>query len=506
MVPKVERLIGDRDLFCRLLPVTDKPTGKQVPFIALPAQERVWNALDRSNRVIVVKARQMGISYAVRAWQFHKAYAARDPVRFAVLSFHDRSAKNLRRLDRQWLNALPELMRRPCSVDSATDTVFSDTGAGLSAFTTGGKGGTRSFTFTGAHLSEFAFYVDPDEVLAQVIATVGDGPIVIESTVNAPGDAFHRLVEGAPHNGWEVVFLPWFAHGDYRHVPPDDFTPTPEEARLQAMHGLDLEQVAWRRSQVMTLGEHKFVREFPATLQDCFAGVTKSAYFSSEALAEIEAVHFPPGDDAQLEEADPEDYYVIGADPAGGTGGDYSAIQVVSCATLQPVFSWRSNQVAPHEFAAKLVEVASEYTTLYGAPLLLTESNNHGHAVLRELNHLGYRPLWVDTKGKPWVTSHKTKIDAYDGLRELVDGGMLTRLDAATLLELRSIQITKVSPEAPQGLHDDLAMALALAYRAYRDAPSHKKRQSRDRVMEGMISQVRARKTRARTLPWSRNT
>jgi len=201
LAPKLQRLIGDRDLFCRLLPVVDKQTGKQVPFVALPAQERVWAALDRSNRVIVVKARQMGISYAVRAWQYHKVYAATDPVRFAVLSYHDRSAKNLRRLDRQWLAAMPAALQRPMAVDSATDSVFSDTGAGLGAFTTGGRGGTRSFTFTGAHLSEFAYYTDPDEVLAQVLATVGDGPIVIESTVNTPGDAFHRLVEGSPANG-----------------------------------------------------------------------------------------------------------------------------------------------------------------------------------------------------------------------------------------------------------------------------------------------------------------
>ena len=505
MLPKVQRLVGDRDLFARLLPVVDKQTGKQVPFVALPAQEKVWKALDRSNRVIVVKARQMGISYAVRAWQFHRAYASTDPEKYAVLSFHARSATNLRRLDRQWLQALPELMQRPMKEDSASDSVFADTGAGFSAFTTGGRGGTRSFSFSGAHLSEFAFYVDPDEVLAQVVATVGDGPIVIESTVNAPGDAFHRLVEGAPHNGWEVVFLPWFEHHPYRHTPPDDWTATPDEARLAAVYGLDDHQLAWRRAQVATLGEHKFTREFPATLQDCFAGVTKSAYFSSEALAEVEAVHFAPGDDAILDEADPEDYYVIGADPAGGTGGDYSALQVVSCATLQPVYSWRSNTCAPHEFAAKLVEVASDYTTLYGAPLMLVESQNHGHAVLRELNHFGYRPLWVDPNGKPWVTSHKSKIDAYDGLRELVDGGMIARMDAATLMELRSIQIVRVSPEAPQGLHDDLAMALALAYRAYRDAPGHKKRQSRAKVMDEMAAQVRARKIKSRTLPWQRN-
>jgi hypothetical protein len=48
-------------------------------------------------------------------------------------------------------------------------------------------------------------------------------------------------------------------------------------------------------------------------------------------------------------------------------------------------------------------------------------------------------------------------------------------------------------------------MSLALAYRAYRDAPSAKKRQSQGKMMEGMIARVKARKTKSRTLPWARN-
>ena len=47
---------------------------------------------------------------------------------------------------------------------------------------------------TAAHLSEFAFYDDPEELLAQVTATVGNGQIIIESTSNKAGDAFHRLL------------------------------------------------------------------------------------------------------------------------------------------------------------------------------------------------------------------------------------------------------------------------------------------------------------------------
>lgn len=500
--PKLKTLLGNREHFCRMLPVYDKALHRNVPLNPLPAQTAVWAAMDRSNRVIVVKARQMGVSVGIRAYQFHEAYTSVDPLKYAVLSFHARSATNLRKLDRQWLEALPDALKRDLSVDSATDSMFADTGAGFSAFTTGGRGGTRSFSFTGAHLSEFAFYQDPEEVLAQVLATVGDGPVIIESTVNTPGDAFHRLVEGAPENGWEVVFLPWYDHEAYRTPTPPDFACTTAESRLKALYGIDDEQVYWRRMQVATLGEHKFTREFPATLQECFVGVTKSAYLSSEALAEIEMVHFATPY-RELEEPDLDDYYVIGADPAGGTGGDYSAMQVVSAMSFQPVYSERDNTIAPHEFAARLVEVASRYTTTLGPPTILCESNNHGHAVLRELDLLGYKQVWRDHNRKPWVTTHKSKIDAFDTLREFVVNGMIFRLDQSTLMELRSLQISKVSPEAPPGLHDDLAMSLALAYRALRDVPRSKRREAVGTRMENMMANVRARKVRSRPLPWN---
>jgi hypothetical protein len=153
---------------------------------------------------------------------------------------------------------------------------------------------------------------------------------------------------------------------------------------MKTQHGLTNEQVYWRRTQVATLGEHKFRREFPATLQECFIGVTKSAYLPSECLADIETVHFNTPYRV-LEEVDLDDYYVIGADPAGGTGGDYSAMQVVSAMTYQPVYTERDNTIAPHEFAERLVQVAAKYTTVNGPPLILCEQNNHGHAVLREL-------------------------------------------------------------------------------------------------------------------------
>jgi hypothetical protein len=504
MLAPVQRLIGDRGLFCQLLPVTHKGTSKHTKFSPLPAQKLVWDALDRSNRVIVLKARQMGVSTAVRAWQFHRVFQSLDPVKFAVLSFHQRSATNLRRLDREWLKALPDAFRRELREDSAADTIFDDTGAGLSAFTTGGRGGTRSFSFTGAHLSEFAFYQNPDEVLAQVLATVGDGPVVIESTVNVPGDAFHRLIEGSPENGWELLFLPWFTHQEYRHSTPPDFKRTSEEEQLTSLYGLDDQQLMWRRTQVLTLGPHKFAREFPACIDDCFVG-REGGWFEEELLRNIHVVeHQLHGHTTgrEIERPQPNDKYVMGVDVGGGVGGDYSALAVVSATTMQPVYAERNNKLTPQAWAHRVVQVAARYNNA----LVLTESNNHGHALLLELQNCHYTNLWHSPQGKPWVTTLQSKLDALNTLRESLQ--VVRVMDRVTWLELRALTVPagKVAPEAPLGGYDDSAMALALAYRCMRDVPPSYRHQlggsgGKTRV-DDMLAASRARRIRSAALPF----
>ena len=493
----VRDLLLDRDRFVRMLRIKHKQKQTFVAFEPNPAQRRLWEVMDNSNRVIVIKARQLGVSTAVRAWQFHRAYCAPHPVNFAVLSFHDRSAKNLRRMDRRWLEELPRLLQRDLAVDSAEDTVFADTKAGYASFTTGGRGGTRSFEFSGAHLSEFAFYTDADEVLAQSLSTVGNGPLVIESTVNAPGDAFHRLIEGAPENGWTVFTYWWHEHGPYRDDDlPDGWARTEEEDELAERYGLDDAQLWWRRQQVATLGLGKFRREYPGCLADAFLS-RDSTYFTASDLDAIEQSWFD-GPARELAAPEEDSHYVMGVDVGGGVGGDYSTLAVVSLASLQPVYLERSNTMAPHDWAARVATVAQRYNQA----LVLCESNNHGHVVLRELDRLRYRRVWADADGKPWVTTVKSKLEAYDILREHIQSRIIFALDQTTLLELRSLEVRKVTPEAPAGLHDDMAMALALAYRCVRSAPASQRRDSSAGAMESFIAARRVARIRKSALPW----
>ena len=46
------------------------------------------------------------------------------------------------------------------------------------------------------------------------------------------------------------MFLPWAIDPSYRAPLPDGFTMTAEEKALAGLHGLDAEQIAWRRAKI----------------------------------------------------------------------------------------------------------------------------------------------------------------------------------------------------------------------------------------------------------------
>ena len=495
----LDTTLQDPTKFIKLLKIQDKYSGKLVPFIPNQEQIELIHKLQQHQKIIILKPRQIGISTLLRAYALWRTYTTKDPLKFGVISFHQRSAKNLRRMDKTMHDSLPLILHRPLSLDNATTMAFADSNAELSSFTAGSKGGTRSFMLSSVHLSEFAFYDDPQEMLAQIVATVGTGQIIIESTPDQPADTFHRLIMGAPENGWHLVTYWWWQHAKYRQEAPKDFSPSEQEERLIAQYGVDKDQLYWRRNQIATLGLEKFRREYPGSLDDAFH-YASAAYFSLEDMYNIDAIHFD-GEDRLYEDPRDDDVYAIGVDVAAGVGRDYSAITVVSMGTFQPVYHYRCNTISPSAFADKVLRVAQ----WFGEAKVLCESNNHGHVVLYRLRHYGYRNLWISPDGKDWTTTTKSKLDAYETLREYITQGLIMKMDAQVLAELRALVVMRVTPEAPTGMNDDMAMSIALAYRCMRDIPRRKLKLARRNLMDMLLSEVRASKIQQQPVPWKKN-
>ena len=219
--PKIEGVVADPIQFISRLKIMHKQRQRLTDFSMNTPQKELLEILKTENRVIILKARQMGISTLTRGYHFWRAYTSDQPTQYAVISHTRASAEELHRMEKTFYDNLPSMLRRPLSKASANTLTFKDSGASVKTYTAGGKGGTRSFAMNAVHLSEFAFYEDQDEVMATVMAAVGDGQIVIESTPNKTGDRFHQLVKDAAEgkNEWKLVFFPWFANPIYTRKP-----------------------------------------------------------------------------------------------------------------------------------------------------------------------------------------------------------------------------------------------------------------------------------------------
>ena len=503
---KMARALGSLPAFARTLQVQDKDSKKLIPFKSLPMQDKIFAAVEGgAKRIVILKARQVAATTGCKVVLQWLATTTKNAAMHALVSMRDDSATSLLAENRRWVEDTPKLLRRQLSTAKTGAIQFADTQASIKAFTSRStSGGLRSFSPTAAVISEAAYAPDLEEVVAQVDAAVGDGLLIVESTANNPGDFFSSLVAGAPSNGWTLLTLFWWEHPKYRDAP-DLITAgfeqslTEDEIKLRAMYGLDLGQLHWRRRTAARIGsDHKFRREYPACLDDCFLD-REGGYLDSGLLEGVELLEPQVGGQGELavcelEAPHPHDRYVMGVDVSGGVGSDYSALCVVSVATNQVVYTERTNRLTPALWAHRVVQVATRYNTA----LVLAESNNHGHALLLELQHVRYRQLWVSPEGKAWVTTLQSKLDAMDSMREAAQ--LIRALDRTTWLELRSLTIPrgKIAPEAPQGAHDDAAMACALAFRCLRDIPPswRSTKGSAENRVNTFLAQARARRLR----------
>ena len=150
--------------------------------------------------------------------------------------------------------------------------------------------------------------------------------------------------------------------------------------------------------------------------------------------------------------------YVIGADHAeGNPNSDESAATVLDAETWTQVAEL-TGKIEPSTFAAYLDELGRWYN---GADVM-AERNNHGHLLIRELQRLGNLRVLEGYDGRPgWLSTVKGKPLLYGLLADAVRAGACTIRGSETAAQLASIEASTL--RAPEGLHDDRAVAFALA-------------------------------------------
>jgi len=494
-----KRLLEDFDYYARHALKIRTKDGDVVNLKLNEAQQRLMELVNAQYaqegrvRVIILKARQMGLSTAVGGW-LYAWVSQRKAQKAMVVTHHADSTKALFDMTKRYHDNCPPGLKPSTKYASRRELKFDKLDSGYAVATAGGEAIGRGETITVAHLSELAFWPkssakDNLNGLLQAIPNKDNTAVFIESTANGVSGPFYDMWQAAVtgENGYIPVFLPWFIQSEYREPVPEGFTPTPDEEKLIADFGLDYEQLMFRRRKVAQNGLDLFKQEYPSTPEEAFL-TTGRPVFNTEALADrareigranhVEQLGlmgdiFVPDRRGELlvyHPHDPQETYYIGADVAMGVrGGDYSVAQVLDSKKRQ-VATWRGH-VHPDYFATVLERLGHHYNVAR----IAVEANNHGILTCTRLGKDAAYPNFYtetvydklndkETINLGFRTTSKSKPLIIDELRANLRDSELELNDPATVKELLTYIVTDTgSMEAEEGCFDDTVMALAIA-------------------------------------------
>lgn len=179
------------------------------------------------------------------------------------------------------------------------------------------------------------------------------------------------------------------------------------------------------------------------------------------------------------------EFFVVGVDTAWG-GTDYCVAQFLSKTHLDVPTVYHSKVLATEMTPLIHAELERIYDETKVKPVVAFERNNGGTAELERLatlNRDGKYRIYVEKKGVGstdttedsvklgYTTSSATRPIMLSMLKEAVDGGLIRIYDKPTITEMFSFIVSQTSSswkaQAEQGAHDDLIMALAIAWQLY---------------------------------------
>jgi len=261
-------------------------------------------------RALILKGRQQGCSTYVEGRFFWRTVWDQG-IRTFILTHEESASANLFEMACRYLENLPDELKPSVNTQNAKELRFSALDSGYKVGTAGNKAVGRSSTVQLFHGSEVAFWPNAEEHAAGIMQAIPDEPgteSILESTANGMGNYFHiqwQLAE-RDQSPYIAIFVPWYWQDEYQSEVPADFQLTPEENAYKDTYLLTTEQMAWRRNKISSLGEVKFMQEYPANSTEAFQTSGEDCLIKAEQIMRAR----------QDKSADEYGPLVVGVDPA----------------------------------------------------------------------------------------------------------------------------------------------------------------------------------------------
>lgn len=426
--------------------IYDASAGGWVPFKLWPAQVSALNLIHNNQLSVVLKARQIGLTWLVLAYALW-CMIFRPIASISIFSRRDIDAIYLLSEDRLrgMYDRLPQWMRDGHGIhtDNAHEWSMENESTARSFPTSAGD----SYTSTLAIVDEADLSPDLNSLLRAVKPTIDNGGKMVllsRADKDKPISDFKTIYQEATRgkNGWMGIFLPWWVHPN-RSEEWYEFQKIDIESRTGSLDDL--------------------YEQYPATPEEAMAprSTDKRIPFQwiQDVYKELE------GDDkvglpGLLVFKRPENsrQYVIGADPAeGNPNSDDSSATILDLMSGEEV-GVLTGKFQPGTFAEHIVKLSRFYNNAQ----ILVERNNHGHAVLLQFENDGFEFSLNGYDDKPgWNNNVKGKALMYHHCTEAIHNEKTPIHHSVTSMQLASIVGSTL--KAPEHQHDDVATSYALA-------------------------------------------
>jgi hypothetical protein len=234
-------------------------------------------------RLLIVKARQLGISTEISGFYLHDNILV-PCTSTHIHTHHSDTTDHLFDIVKTYVRHLPACLKPKIISDSNKTLIFGNESSYSLGTARSGSGG-RGTTSQKFHGAETAFWENEDEQMTGILQTVHDVPgteIMFESTGNGNKGMFYEqcMLALDGEGDYELLFLPWYLHPGYRRTPPEGFRLTEEEKQLSQVYNLSDAQLFWRRTKLANMGNKlwRFKQEFPINIQEAFQFPTGTFY------------------------------------------------------------------------------------------------------------------------------------------------------------------------------------------------------------------------------------
>ena len=432
----------------------------------------------KTGRDIILKARQLGFTTYIQLNYLEKALYYPNSVSATIADKAENANKIFRIGKLAWDN-LDENFKSlyDLKYNNVKELYFDALNSGYFVGTN-----MRSGTVNRLLMSEVAYMKNYSETVAGSMEAVPkDGEIALESTANGLNE-FHDEYQQAKEGKSE--FKPFFFNftwdDNYRESPPKSDDWIDQYKELARNHNLvldpvkdfnlDSSQFYWYFNKARRL-KAKVKQEYPLSDTEAFLSDSGSV-FDLFAVAQLKAR--TPVDmfkNVKIYEQPVKDgVYIIGGDPAKGTGNDGSALEVLRVldnGSLKQVASYWDDKIRPDQLGKKTIELAKFYNSAFVVP----ERNVLSYVI--ELQNSTYDNIFINRQvGKKtekqknemgWNTTGANRDLLIDDFIEEWEEGHIEIVDSNTISEMKTfVRKDNGRREADSKRHDDSLFGLFL--------------------------------------------